>query len=104
MSKSTSEKSYENKIKRHLNTLPKCWFFKVFGNGFQKAGVPDIVGVLNGRFMAIEVKSEIGKPSPLQLKIIELINDAGGYATVTKPSGYDKLVHELEVILSEKRV
>ena len=96
--KPQSEKSYENKIKRYLKTLPKCWFFKVRGNMFQKAGVPDIIGVLNGRFIAIEVKSEVGKPSELQLATIKLIKRAGGYAVVSGPKHWDELKKDLEGI------
>jgi len=45
-----------------------------------KAGVPDIVGVYEGQFFAIEVKKLGGKARPLQLAQIRRIISAGGLA------------------------
>lgn len=104
MSKVTiSEAAYTKKVTQHLKSLPKCWFFKVWGGGYQRAGIPDIIGVLNGRLIGIELKSSVGKPSALQLRNVKLINDAGGYAVVSKPQDFDDLVKDLEAILNERR-
>jgi Holliday junction resolvase len=45
-----------------------------------KAGVPDILCCIKGKFIGIEVKTETGRASPLQLANIELIKQAGGEA------------------------
>lgn len=90
-----SEKQYEEKIKAHLKSLPRTWFFKVWGGGFQKAGIPDIIALINGHFVAIEVKAEKGKPSPLQLYNIDRINAAGGYGIITYPSDWNALQAKL---------
>jgi hypothetical protein len=48
-------------------------------------GVSDILGLFpDGRFMAIEVKSEKGRVSPDQKHFIDLINSNGGFAFVAK--------------------
>ena len=86
-----SEKQYENKIKKFLASLPHCYFFKVWGGGFQKAGIPDIIACINGRFVAIEVKAAAGKPSPLQTHNIQLINDAKGFGVITYPDDFEQL-------------
>lgn len=52
---------------------------------FMKAGLckgsADIIGLTStGRFLAVEVKSANGKPSPDQIKFISNIRKQGGYA------------------------
>lgn len=42
-------------------------------------GVPDIVGCLDGRFFALEVKRpKVGRLSEMQKHVIKQIEDAGG--------------------------
>lgn len=92
-----TEKDFENKIvKTFLKSLNKCWFFKVHGGSmFQVAGIPDIIGVVNGKFIALELKAEKGTPSQLQLRIIRLIKAAGGYAKVVYPKDWEEVEEEL---------
>jgi len=47
-----------------------------------RAGTPDIITCLNGRFIAIEVKHKGNKATPLQLAKIEQIRASGGIAFV----------------------
>lgn len=47
-------------------------------------GVSDILGLLNGRFIAIEVKSRLGKLTPEQRIFIDKINVSGGLAFVAR--------------------
>lgn len=49
---------------------------------YQKAGVPDIIACLNGRFVGIEVKRPGGVISPLQQYNIDEIHKSGGVAFV----------------------
>lgn len=84
------EKQFENKIKKYLSEN-NIWHVKYFANGFTKSGIPDILACCNGHFLAIEVKSEIGRPSPLQLHHIEKIKQSGGHAVIVKPSQFDEL-------------
>lgn len=93
-----SEKAFENKIKAYLKTLPKTWFVKIWGGGFQIAGIPDIIACVNGRFVGIEVKAENGRPSPLQVDKIASINASGGYGVIVKPSEWDTLRAKLDEI------
>ena len=43
-----------------------------------KAGVPDIIACLNGKFYGIEVKIGNNKPSALQIANLKAIDKAGG--------------------------
>ncbi len=94
-----SEKNFENKVKHFLKESG-AWFVKFFANRMTKAGVPDILACLNGRFIGIEVKATNGRPSDLQVWNIEKIRQAGGYAFVLYPSAWDdfkKFIDELSV-------
>ena len=48
------------------------------------AGIPDIIACVNGRFVAFEVKTEIGKTTALQDATIRKIINAGGTAVVVR--------------------
>lgn len=89
------EKQFEKKVREWLSDLPREWNFKVFGNAFQESGIPDIIGCINGRLIALEIKSSRGKASELQLYKIGLINAAGGYAKVVSPKNWHEVQQEL---------
>jgi hypothetical protein len=62
---------------------------KFHANNFTKAGIPDILATVEGRFLAIEVKATKGRPSPLQIHQLRQIDKAGGYAILLYPDQYD---------------
>lgn len=101
----TSEKSFENKIKKFLKDN-NCYFIKQWGGGqFTKSGVPDILASVNGYFVAIEVKAPTGKPSALQLYNLEQIRKSGGVALLLYPKDFDefkKLILTLKEQPSER--
>lgn len=84
------EKRYENKIKNLLKENG-AYVVKQFGCGFTASGTPDLLCCLNGRFIAIEVKAENGKPSPLQIHNIKKIRESGGIALIAYPKDFDAL-------------
>lgn len=78
----TPEKAVENKIKRQLEK-ENYYFNKNFGGGHSKKGIPDIIGVGNNKFFAIEVKRiEGGNPTPIQIKHLKQIAENGGLAYI----------------------
>lgn len=93
------EKTFENKVKKFLES-EGCWFIKYWaGSQFTKAGVPDILACVNGYFVGIEVKAQNGKPSELQLYNIQKIRDSNGFAIVLYPSAFDdfkKFIQDLK--------
>ncbi len=78
------ERAITDKIMRYLKSLsPHGWFFKTHGGSMQIAGLPDIIGLYHGRFVALEVKRpKLGRLTKLQEKILGLICAAGGIAGV----------------------
>lgn len=92
-----TEKQFENKVKKYLESL-NCWFVKVWGGGYQKSGIPDILGVHNGRFFALELKATKGKASELQKRNIRLINESGGYGKILYPKEFEEFKKEFEIL------
>ena len=75
-----------DKIKKKLNSLDKNFFFKVHGGLMQMAGISDLIGVSEGRFVAIEVKTPNNKKgaTALQKWFLNKINSCGGIAFVAR--------------------
>lgn len=94
------EKQFENKIKKYLSDN-NIWHVKYFANGFTKSGIPDILACCNGRFLAIEVKAENGRPSELQLHHIEKIKQSRGHAVIVKPSQFEELKQLIQELKNE---
>ncbi len=76
------ESAIVNRIMERLKGVECGWFFKVHGGAFQAAGIPDVVGCLCGRFIALEVKRPGGRPTRLQEWVLDRIRRAGGVAAV----------------------
>ncbi len=77
------EKAIENQIKKYLKEK-KAWYFKVWGGGYQTAGIPDIIACYKGYFIAIEVKNEKGKTTVLQEINLNQIKEAGGITIIAR--------------------
>ena len=58
------------------------FYFKVYGNAYQRKGLPDIIGCYHGSFVAIEVKMPGGKLTELQADALDQIKKHGGIAIV----------------------
>ena len=85
------EKNFENKIKKFLKDRG-CWYVKYFANRNTRAGVPDILACVSGRFVAIEVKAENGKPTELQKWNVVQIQNSGGIALILYPADWEQFV------------
>ena len=89
------EKIFENKIKFYLKSIG-AYFIKTHGDRFSKVGTPDIIACVNGKFVAIEVKAENGKPSELQLYHLEQIRNAGGISYLLYPKDFEQFKKDME--------
>ena len=83
------EKTYENKIKKFLDS-EGAWWVKFFANSYTRSGVPDLLCCVNGYFVAVEVKAQNGRPSALQVHNCTEIRVAGGFAFILYPSGFEE--------------
>ena len=72
----------EGKIKRKVVEVLKkhgVWYFFPVSNGYGKAGIPDIIAIVGGEFVGVEVKADrTKKPTALQVKCGKEIEAAGG--------------------------
>jgi len=84
----TPEKKVKTKIASILDSEGVYYFFPATG-GYGRSGVPDIVGCVNGNFIAIECKAGTNKPTALQVREIEAIRKAGGCAVVANEENWD---------------
>jgi len=65
-------------------------------------GVPDILGIMHGKFLAIEVKRHDGKVSDAQRIFLAKMNDEGGVAFVARSLG--QTISQLISIFPEDKV
>ena len=77
------------KVFPFLHTLKNGYFMSISQRGI--SGTPDILGCLNGRFIAIEIKAENGRLSRLQDRNLRKIRESGGLAFSVKPSDWELL-------------
>ena len=79
-----SEKVFQSKV---ISWLEKqnAYAVKFNASGISKNGVPDVLVCLNGYFLGLELKTDIGVASALQKYNINQINMTGGVSIVLRP-------------------
>lgn len=77
------ESSITRSILQALKRRGGFWF-KVHGHPGQLRGLPDILGVYKGKFVALEVKTPERRKelTELQHHVLQKISEAGGVASV----------------------
>ena len=73
---------------------------KIWGGGFQKSGIPDILACVNGVMVAVEVKASNGRPSELQKLNISRINKSGGIGVFLYPEGFEQFKELLKGVIN----
>ncbi len=101
---STPEKNFENQIKRWLESegiyklgaptdkmkVKPCGYYeKRLGSAMTGSGKPDLLIVVKGRCVEIEIKCESGRPSKIQLYILQQINNSGGFGSLVYPKDFE---------------
>lgn len=75
-----------------------AYVVNIWGNGFMKAGIPDLLVCYKGHFLGLELKTDTGKASELQIAHLKMIDNAGGKAMLLRPCTEEALWYELELI------
>lgn len=94
-----SEGIYEAGTPKQEIIDPHGWFVKIWGGGYQKAGIPDLIICINGIFITCETKSVSGKASDLQKKNTSMINEGGGIGIILYPAGFEEFKKIIKGVL-----
>jgi hypothetical protein len=92
----------EHKVKKKVTELLKqyeIYYFFPATHGYGRSGVPDIICCIRGYFLAIECKAGTNKPTALQLREIERIQQAKGIAFVINEDNIEELHTTIKEIL-----
>lgn len=78
------ESRLQKRIQQALRKQVGGWWFKVWGGPFTPAGIPDLIGCVDGMFFAFEIKvpKAVTRVSAIQLETIKDIQKAGGTSYV----------------------
>lgn len=81
---SVKETQIVKSIKHALEKEYGGVWYKIHGGPYQEAGIPDIIGVVSGRFFAFEVKRPERRHNVSKQQVYQLdrIVEARGFATV----------------------
>ena len=83
------ESAFQKKVIAFLKSKD-VWFVKYWaGAQYTKQGVPDILACIDGKFHGIELKTDVGQPSKLQLYNIRKIKESGGEAYILRPKDFE---------------
>ena len=93
----TPEAKVKKAIRKILDEFG-AWHCMPMGSGYGKSGVPDLLVCYLGIFIAIEAKAGDNKPTALQVRELERIKKAGGYALLVNETNIDYLRQLLEKI------
>ena len=96
------ETLFKEKVLPQIRALPNSWWVKT--QMICIRGIPDILGCVNGQFVAIELKSDdkSAKLSPLQGYILRNITKAGGLALEVTPELWQSTYQVLKQIACGK--
>jgi hypothetical protein len=92
----------EGKLYRRIKAYLEgrgAFVVKIHGgdNVFQEAGLPDLFVCYKGYFIGLEVKTDVGKPSPRQLAVLRRIERAGGVGeVVTSVEQVERILTKLD--------
>jgi len=86
----------KNRLKREL---PGVWLYSAPGGMYGQAGTPDLLGLWQGVFFAIEFKADSNKdPTKLQWKRLTELKDQGAISAVLRGRDVAKMDKIIEAI------
>ena len=96
----------EWKVKKAVRLLLDrlgVYHFMPPANGFGRAGIPDIIGCMDGRFIAIECKAGKGQLTELQKRELEKIMHADGLTFVAREDNLEEIKAKLQEQMTPTR-
>lgn len=113
------EKNLENKLKKWLQSRgiyppntpkqkikaePIGYYEKRFGSTFTINGLPDMHICVRGHSIDVELKDVKGKPSRVQLKILDNMNDWQCEAYLIYPKDLDFITKRINEVINETAI
>lgn len=96
------ETRFRRRVQAKLDLIPNSWYESIQQKAIQ--GTPDILGCVNGYFVALELKATpASKPSALQRLKLQRIVDANGVAFVVHPQNLEETIDVLLHLSGRKR-
>lgn len=95
------ETLFKEKVLKDLKEIKNSWFFKV--QSLSQSGLPDIIGLINGHFVAIELKTETGTLAKLQKHYLDKILKCGGVTAVATPSTWKGILRKITMLTNSPR-
>lgn len=100
------ESKFQTSLLKKLRSIPHSWWVKISQRTIR--GTPDVIGCVrcgkcgDGKIVALELKTDVGKPDKLQGETLRQIFEAGGYANICRPKVVDAVLEDLRrLILKE---
>lgn len=87
------ETSFKLKVKARLANIPNAYFIKI--QMLSIRGIPDFLGVKDGRFVALELKTEDGSTDGLQRWTLKKLANCGAFVKVVTPSNLDETIEQI---------
>lgn len=83
------ENLFQKKVIDFLKSK-NVYYVKYWGGGiYTKEGIPDILACIDGVFHGIELKTDTGTPSKLQLYNLKKIKQSDGEAYILRPRDFE---------------
>ena len=79
-----TESAIKRDIKRWLTSRGYYWSSLDAGTVGHRMGDPDLVACIGGKYVAIEVKTPVGRLSPRQREVREMVLNSGGIFCVAR--------------------
>jgi len=98
----TPEAKVKANVRKLLDSLD-IYHFMPPANGFGRAGIPDIVGCMDGHFIAIECKAGKGTTTALQDRELNAILNHGGTVFIAREDNLEDLQQLLMGLRDELR-
>ncbi len=96
------ETLFAERLAPKLAEIPHSWWTKIQAGSIR--GIPDKLGVVRSRMIALELKVGFNTPDALQAHTLLKIHRAGGYARVIYPADVPDLLADLQAISEGKDV
>ena len=95
------ETKFKEKFRPRLDAIPGSWWVKVQQVCIR--GMPDFLGCIYGRFVAIELKKDERHPDKLQSYTMDRIAQAGGITYTACPENADEIIAHLTIVSTHLR-